>query len=53
MLSHMVIWLEMIGETKSQDNKNQVGKRRTQVGNKGGRSLETKEAKSLAKMTRR
>ena len=40
----MVIRLEMTAETKSQDNKNQVGNRRTQVGNKGGRRLETKEA---------
>ena len=29
----------------------QVGNRRSQVGNKGGRRLETKEAKSSAEMT--
>ena len=44
MLSHMVIRLEKTAETKSQDNRNQAGNRRKQVGNKGGRSLETKEA---------
>ena len=36
MLAHMVIRLEMTVETKSQDNKNQVRNRGTQVGNKGG-----------------
>ena len=40
----MVIMLEITAETKSQDNKNQVGNTRTQVGNKGGLRLETKEA---------
>ena len=51
----MFIVLEIKAETKSQDNKNQVGNKRSQVGNrryqagnKGGRRLETKEAKSLA-----
>ena len=48
----MVIMLEITAETKSQDNKNQVGNKRLQVGNKGGRRLETKETKSLAEMTR-
>ena len=48
----MVIMLEITAETKSQDNKNQVGNKRSQVGNKGGRRLETKETKSSAEMTR-
>ena len=48
----MFIMLEIKAETKSQDNKNQVGNKRSQVGNKGGRRLETKETKSSAEMTR-
>ena len=39
----MVIMLEITAETKSQDNKNQVGNRRSQNGNKGGHRLRTKE----------
>ena len=46
MLAHVVIRLEMTAETKSTDNKNQVGNRMTQVGNKGGHRLEIKEAQS-------
>ena len=42
----MFIMLEIKAETKSQDNKNQVGNKRLQVGNKGGRRLETKKTKS-------
>ena len=40
----MVIMLEITAETKSQDNKNQVGNKRSLVGNKGGHRLETKQA---------
>ena len=43
----------MTAETKSQDNKNKVGNRRSQAGNKGGRRLKTKEAKSSVEITRR
>ena len=35
----------MTAETKTEDNKNKVGNRRSQVGNKGGYKLETKQAK--------
>ena len=44
--------LEITAETKSQDNKNQVGNKRSQIGNKGDRRLETKETKSSAEITR-
>ena len=40
----MVIRQEMTAETKSQDNKNKVGKRKSQVGNKGGHRLKNKRA---------
>ena len=49
----MVIRLETAAETKPEDNKNKVGNRRSQVGNKGGRRLKTKEAKSSVEITRR
>ena len=49
----MVIKLESTAKTKSQDNKNQFGNKRSQVGNKGGSRLETKEAKSSAEISRR
>ena len=40
----MVIKLEMTTETKPEENKNKVGNRWSQVANKGGRKLKTKEA---------
>ena len=42
----------MTAETKPEDNKNKVGNRMSQAGNKGGRRLETKEEKSSAEITR-
>ena len=47
----MVIKLEMTTETKPEENKNKVGNRWSQVGNKGGHRLETKEANSSAEIT--